>query len=158
MPCFISSSEDSDSIELITEYIDDSIEQMIERQDVYCEQDAVFLLKCLLISLHELHHVKNVFNKQECYLDYCLHPASLLFRPAEKSEDVPTAVFSNARNLHRFGNHPYEDDKKLMKLNEYSAPETLKYGRISSQSNLWSIGCIFYELLFGEKFIVIDSY
>lgn len=44
----------------------------------------------------------------------------------------------------------------LVALDAYSAPETIKHRKVSMQSNLWSIGCIFYEMVYGEKFTEID--
>lgn len=57
---------------------------MIEKKHVYCENDAIFLLKCILLNLYEMHHIKNVFNASECYLNVAMHPESILFEPANR--------------------------------------------------------------------------
>lgn len=91
--------EDEDSIEVITEYLPDSLSDMVARGEVYSEEDAIFLLKSLLLSVHEMHHVKNVFNANECYMNVAMHPASIRFY--QNNEDYPKLLFSNAGDLYR---------------------------------------------------------
>ncbi|EAR86670.1 kinase domain protein (macronuclear) [Tetrahymena thermophila SB210] len=163
IPQLLNHQEDDDNIEIITEYVQDNINEMIEQKQIYSENDAIYLMKCILMSLNEMHNIKNVFNAEECYLNIAIHPKFLLFKQqngllSDAKKDI--ILFSNAGDLFQEEDLKKKNTKEieqLIKINEYIAPETLKHKKITQQSNLWSVGCIFYEMLFNEKFMEINA-
>jgi len=69
-------------------------------------------------------------------------------------------MFSNVGDI--FEEDSFKNKGKLelewvIQVSEYAAPETLKQHRVTAKSNLWTIGCVFYELLFNEKFICFEK-
>ncbi|KAL4474999.1 hypothetical protein ABPG74_001695 [Tetrahymena malaccensis] len=162
IPQLLNHEEDEDNIEVITEYVQDNINEMIEQKQIYSENDAIYLMKCILMSLNEMHNIKNVFNAEECYLNIAIHPKFLLFKQqngllSDAKKDL--ILFSNAGDLFQeedLKKKTVKEMEQLIRINDYIAPETLKHKKISQKSNLWSVGCIFYEMLFNEKFMEID--
>lgn len=76
------------------------------------------------------------------------------------ANDAVNVMFSNVGDIYEedsFKNKGKLELEWAINVSEYAAPETLKHNRVTVKSNLWTIGCVFYELLFNEKFISFEK-
>ena len=71
----------------------------------------------------------------------CLNPSNVIKFENKFKLLVPTSIFPELEKLNEF-----EEDKELF----YQSPELLRGDQITSKSDVWSLGCILYHMLYGK--------
>ncbi|KAJ3434826.1 3-phosphoinositide-dependent protein kinase 1-related [Anaeramoeba flamelloides] len=74
-----------------------------------------------------------------------LHPENILF---SESGHIKLCDFGKAKIIEKGFNNACS--KKIQTSEEYIAPETLKEGVVQPESDLWSLGCLIYQMFCGK--------
>ena len=143
---------DNHSFATVLELCECDLDRMLKERGKLCERDARSILLQILVGMNYLSHADG---DRQGIIHYDLKPANILF---DKVGDAKITDFGLSKILE-------ENDSDSMELTSqgagtywYLPPEcfvTNSHGeggiRISNKVDVWSIGVIFYQMLYGKR-------
>jgi serine/threonine protein kinase len=137
---------------LVMEYIDgESLDDLIQREECLDEQRALSIFIQIAEGLAHAHSLGIVHRD--------LKPANILLTSDSAVEIAKIVDFGIAK----VANEQISDSNKLTQTGEligsplYMSPEQCRGGQLDSRSDIYSFGCIMYEVLSGNTPFVGDN-
>ena len=129
--------EENDNLILYLKYYPTNLELYLLKSKFLQEEESLRFLKCILKGLRFIQKENSIVHRD-------LKPANLLLNPNENNPELAIIDFADCVSL-----------KKEMVLDfagsdYYSAPEVLLQGKYGFNSDIWSAGVIYYEMLTGK--------
>ncbi|HPN38608.1 MAG TPA: protein kinase [Melioribacteraceae bacterium] len=129
---------------IVMEYIDgESLEKIIYRRKRLNSLDAIFIIKNVLQGL-SFAHSKGFIHRD-------IKPSNIILT---KDNSVKIMDFGISKSIHEKG--MTKTGAKVGTL-YYMSPEQVKGGDLTIQSDIYSVGCTFYEMLVGQPPFFSDS-
>ena len=131
-------SENSNSIYILMEFCSEGnlrnfIDKNIDNETLIKENIISNIIKQICIGIKEIHNMKIVHRD--------LKPENIFMN---KNMNIKIGDFGISKQLSSYKTHTLT--KKKLGSEYYSAPEIVDNGIYNEKSDIWSLGCIIYEL------------
>jgi predicted Ser/Thr protein kinase len=148
VPTIVSGADDR-TLYLAMAYIDGSdLRELLRRERRLEPQRALALLAQVAAALDAAHHVGLVHRD--------VKPANILIsQEPEGAEHAYVCDFGLARHVSSVGS--LTGDRGFVGTIDYVPPEQIEGGDIDSRADVYSLGCVLYECLTGERPFARDS-
>lgn len=131
------SFQDDEEICFLLEYCPGGdLFELLARKKLFDEDDTRFYMAQLILGLEAIH------NKNIIYRD--LKPENILI---DSAGNIKIADFGRATTTKRFG----DKIEGISGTPEYMAPEMTQKLKYDYRVDIWSLGCILYEMILGNS-------
>jgi serine/threonine protein kinase len=137
-PCIFEVVKEENQLTVIEEYISgDTLEELLQKKGIFSEKQAVDVVSQLCLILQDLH------SQTPAIIHRDIKPSNIILSPdgVVKLIDMNAAKWENAQS---------NRDTVLLGTQGYAAPEQYGFGSSSVQTDIYSVGVLFNELLVGS--------